>query len=282
MIRRRRAGQALIAIGLLGVLAGLGGIVLGQMLVSSAEDALSRSLVLSGEAIEALEDAVAVVEETVRLAEGGLRDAETTTEDIGGTVADGAILLRGTADLTEQRLADSLAAFEASLPGLIDVTSVVDRTLRGLSSLPFGPSYDPPEAFDDSLRQLQASLEGVPADLRRQAVLLRATGDQLEEIGTGTEDIARDIGSIRAGLGEGLGVLERSTATAASAREAVADTQSGLDRQLTLARVLVVLLGIATAAGQVVPLGLGWTLLRPEGARPLLREEAPEAEPVVP
>lgn len=276
MISRLVAGRLLTALGILGVLGSLAGIVLGQLLLTSADEALSRSLVLTGESLEALEDAVVVAEGTVQLVEEGLGQAETTTAQIAGTVNDGATLLGSTADLTEERLADSLLALEQSLPGLIDVTGVIDTTLTALAALPFGPSYNPDEPFDDSLRELQASLDGVPEDLRRQARLLRATGTNLTEVGAGTEAIAEDLGEIRIGLGDALEVLQDSTTTATSAREAVADTREGLGRQLLQARVLVVLLGLTVAAGQIVPLALGWSLLRPPGARPLLREEAGE------
>jgi methyl-accepting chemotaxis protein len=278
VIRRRSAGRLLIAIGVLGMLAGLGGIVLGQLLVSSVDDALSRSLVLTGESVDALEEALRVSEETVQLVEGGLLSAEATTHGLTTTIGDGATLLRTTADLTEQRLAGSLAAFEQSLPGLIDVASVIDRTLRTLAGLPFGPSYNPPEPFDVSLRELQASLVGVPEDLERQAVLLRQTGDSLDQVGDGAGEIAEDLREIREGLGEALEVLRGSTVAAESARTLVADTQADLDTRLTLARVLIVLFGIATIAGQLVPLGLGWILLHPVGERPLLREDRPADE----
>lgn len=275
MISRLSAGRVLLVVGVIGVLAGLGGIILGQLLITSADDALSRSLVLTGETLEALEDAVVVAEGTVVLVEGGLRQAEATTEDLVGTVDDGAMLLRNIGDLTEDQLAGSLAAFEQSLPGLIDAAGVIDSTLTALATLPFGPSYDPEEPFDDSLRELQASLDGLPEDLREQALLLRETGESLDEVGAGTAEISRDLAAIRTGLDGALEVLRSSTAQATSARELVADTREGLGRQLLLARVLVVLLGLTTAAAQIVPLAIGWSLLRPPGSRPLLREDEP-------
>jgi hypothetical protein len=273
VIGRRLAGRLLVAVGILGVVAGLGGIVLGQLLISSTDEALTQTLTLTGDTLVALQDAIVVAEETVALVEGGLAQAEATTGDLAGTVEDGADLLRSTADLTEDRLAASIGAFEQSLPGLIEAASVIDTTLGALSSLPFGPSYNPDEPFDDSLRELQRSLVGVPADLRAQAALIRETGDSLEDVGEGTTQIAGDLGAIRQGLGEALVVLSDSTATATSASALIGETQDGLRTQLGIARVLVILLGLTTAAGQLVPLALGWSLLQPPGVRPILRDE---------
>jgi hypothetical protein len=274
VISRRLAGRALVVVGVLGVVAGLGGIVLGQLLITSADRALRGSLEVSAESVVALQDAIVVAEQTVVLVEGGLGRAEATTADLATTVDDGAGLLRSTADLTEDRLADSLGAFQDSLPGLIAAASVIDTTLSALANLPFGPTYSPDEPFDDSLRELQRSLAGVPEDLRDQADLIRQTGDSLVEVGVGTSAVAADLGAIRAGLEDALDVLAGSTATATSAAALIGETQEGLAAQLRLARVLVVLLGVTTAAGQLVPLALGWGLLRPDV--PLLRplEEA--------
>ncbi len=282
MIDRQFAARILIAVGILGVLSGLGGIVIGQLLVTSTDDALGSSLVLTGETVDALQDAILVAEQTVALVEGGLAQAETTTGDLAGTVSDGATLLRSTADITEGQLADSLGAFEDSLPGLIDAAAVIDVTLSALSGLPFGPTYSPEEPFDESLRELQASLDGVPEDLRAQGALIRATGDSLDEVGAGTTAIADDLGEIREGLAEALVVLQRSTETATDARSLVADTQASIGGQLLLARVLVVLLGLTVAAGQIVPLAIGWTLLRPAGERVLLRQTGVSAPPSAP
>jgi hypothetical protein len=272
MIDRLLAGRILVTVGLLGVMAGLSGIVLGQLLISSAGDALRDSLVLTSETVDALHDAILVAEETVGLVEGGLVQAEGTVGELAGTVTDGAVLLRSTADLTEGQLAESLAAFEASLPGLIDVAEVIDGSLSALAALPFGPSYDPEEPFDDSLRDLQESLAGVPEDLRAQAILIRATAANLDQVGADTTEISEDIGAIREGMGEAVVVLRRSTDTAVDARTLVADTEESIGAQLLMGRLLVILLGLTAAAAQVVPLALGWVLLRPAGERVLLRD----------
>jgi hypothetical protein len=271
VISRTLAGRVLIAVGVLGVVAGLGGIVLGQLLVSSADRALTGSLTLTADTLVALEDAIAVTEQTIVLVDTGLARAETTTGDLAGTVGEGAALLRTTADLTEDRLAGSIGAFSDSLPGLIQVAGTIDTTLGALSTLPFGPTYSPDEPLDDSLRELQRSLAGVPEDLALQARLLRETGDSLEDVGEGTADIAGDLGAIRTGLGDALAVLRGSTTTAGDASALIGDTRAGLRTQLGLARLLIVLLGLTTAAGQLVPLALGLSLLRGPDA-PLLRE----------
>jgi transcriptional regulator with XRE-family HTH domain len=66
-------------------------------------------------------------------------------------------------------------------------------------------------------------------------------------------------------------ILDQYAATAAEANELVAESREALTSQLRAARVIVLVLGLVLAAGQVVPLGRGWLLARPGTAAELLR-----------
>jgi hypothetical protein len=280
MISRRLAGRVLLAVGVVGLVASLGGIVVGRRLINEMDAALGRSLQVTAESVEALQASVALAEETTVLVSEGLGRAEATTRELRDTFEQGSQLLEGTADLTEDRIAGSLEAVEESLPSLIQVAAVIDRTLSALSALPLGPRYNPDEPFDESLREVQRSLAGVPDDLRVQAALIREAGANLREVGEGTDAIAGDLAAITGGLEQAVEILRSYTATATSARDLVVETQEGLGFQVGLARLLVTLLGLTLATGQVVPLALGWTLLQPvEGGRRLLRDDVPVAEP---
>jgi hypothetical protein len=272
MVSRTTAGWVLVAIALLGLVASLGGILVGRALLTEAELALERSLTLTSDTLEGLQASITVAEDTVALVEGGLAQAETTTRTLVGTVQEGAVILEGTADLTEGRLADSLESVEESMPSLVQVAGVVDTTLRALSAIPFGPDYSPSEPFDESVREIQRGLVGVPDDLRAQAALIREAAGNLDELGEGTALIAEDLLAIREGMAGAVEVLGSYTATATEAEAMIADTRTGLGSQMGWARVLVTVLGLSVAAGQVVPLGLGYLLLQPPGGRPLLRE----------
>jgi hypothetical protein len=273
MMSRLAAGRLLVGLGIIGLLASLGGILIGRSLLAEADLAMQRSLALTGESLEALEASIQVAEETVVLIEGGLEQAEVTTRALVGTVEEGSVLLEATAELTEDRVAGGLEAVDDALPSLIQVAAVIDRTLSALSSVPFGPSYNPDEPFDQSIREIQRSIAGVPEDLREQAVLIRAAGENLGEVAIGTEAIADDLSAIRTGMAGAVDVLGDYTVTAAGASELIADTRDGLGDQVRLARWLITLLGLVIAAGQIIPLALGWSLLRPAGERPLLRED---------
>lgn len=278
MLSRLAVGRLLVGIGVLGLVSSLAGIVIGRALVTQTDLALERSLALTADTLVALEASITVAEETMVLVEDGLAQAETTTRDLVTTVEDGSQVLASTADLTEGRVAEGLESVEASLPALVEVASVIDTTLSALSAVPFGPSYDPEEPFDESVRQIQRSIAGVPDDLRAQAALIREAGVNLTDVGEGTEAIAADLAEIRLGLAGAVDVLSGYTVTATDASTLITETREGLGRQASMARLLVTLLGLAVAAGQIVPLGLGYALLRRPDAVPLLRPEVPASQ----
>src|SRR5690606_7598851 len=133
--------------------------------------------------------------------------------------------------------AGGLAAVQDTLPALIQVASVIDTTLGALSVIPFGPDYDPAEPFPDSLRALQAELDGMPEALQEQAGLIRDGADSLGTVRTGTGDIADGLDDLHATVADAGTLIEDYAATAGDARDLVAGNQAALDRQLAWARV---------------------------------------------
>jgi ABC-type transporter Mla subunit MlaD len=270
VISRTLAGKAFIAAGAVGIVASLLGMVVAVAVTAELDRSMRRSLELTGEALEALDASVDVAEETVILVERSLASTEATTRDLVVAFEDGEALLAATADLSEGQIASSLEAVENALPTLIEVAEVMDTTLTALSALPFGPSYDPDEPFDDSLRAVQAELDGLPDDLRAQADLIREAGANLGTVGEGTAAIADDLGGLRDTLDTAASVLGTYARTADEARDLVQQSESNLGRQLVTLRLLIVVGGLAVAAGQVVPLSIGWALRNPDAFRTFL------------
>jgi hypothetical protein len=277
---RRQAGLALLGIGGLGVVVSLVATVVGLRFLGQLDTALVDSVGVAAEAVDALGSTVDLAGETVSSITVILSRTAASTRDLSAALADAEEVLLATADLSEQQIAGSLEAVEDTLPALIQVAAVIDRTLSALSVVPFGPDYDPAEPFDDSLRALQTELDGLPEALRAQAALIRDGGRDLATTREGTTAIADDLDELQTTLASSGALLDRYAATASEARQLV--TRDDLGRQLTLARVLVVVLGLTLAAGQLLPLGAGWLLLRPELARRVLAEPAAEAREIAP
>ncbi|MEX1161970.1 MAG: hypothetical protein WEB03_00165 [Nitriliruptor sp.] len=275
---RRRVGQVLVVIGTLGVVASVLATIVGMRLLGSLDRALEDSVGVAAEAIDALGATVELAGETTARLAVTLERTATTTRDLSAALADAEQVLRATADISEDQVAGSVEALEDTLPALVQVAAVIDRTLSALSVVPFGPEYDPAEPFDDSLRAVSEELDGLPEALREQAELIREGSRELRTARVGTAAIADDLDSLGTTLERSTELVERYAATAAEARELVSD-DADLGRQLALGRVLVLVLGLTFAAGQLLPLGAGWLLQRPDVAAAFLAPRDGESPP---
>lgn len=274
-IRPQTAGRVLQVIGAVGVVAGLVGAVVGLRLLGLLDDALEDSLGVSAAAVDALGASVEVAGETLQALDTTLADTARTTRDLGTSLTDAEAVLYATADLSEDDIAGGLAAVQDSLPALIQVASVIDTTLNALSAVPFGPDYDPNEPFPDSLRALQGELDGMPEALIEQAELIRDGADSFGTVRRGTGDIADGLDELHATISSAGDLIDDYATTAGDARDLVTGNQAALDRQLSWARGLVVLLALSFVAGQAVPLGIGWLLTRPGALAAFVATDGP-------
>lgn len=262
----------MLGVGVVGVVVSIVASIVGLLLLTELDRALEGSHHLTAQAVGALSSSVALAEDTVVVLQRSLEQTESTTEDLVTAFEDAEAILGATADVSENQVAESLDAVERTLPALIDVGTVIDRTLTALNAVPFGPEYRPDEPFDASLRALQREMDGLPDDLREQAALIREGRESLGDVRLGAEAIAEEMGTLHETLESALGILREYSATATQAGDLVGDSDARLGRQLTLSRVLVVVLGGTLLAGQMVPLGIGWLLLRPQSAAAFLAE----------
>jgi ABC-type transporter Mla subunit MlaD len=276
-IDRRTVGRVLLGIGGVGLVVSLVATVVALRLLGQLDSVLEGSVGVAAEAVDALGATVELAGETVTGVNVILERTARTTTDLSRALADAEEVLLATADLSEDQIAGSLEAVEDTLPALIQVAAVIDRTLSALSVIPFGPDYDPEDTFDDSLRAIQREFDGLPEALREQAALIRDGADELGTTREGTAAIARDLGDLRRTLAASNELLDRYAVTATEAQRLVME-DTDLGRQLGWARVLVLVLGVTVAAGQLLPLGTGWLLLRPELARTFLAGPAAGAD----
>jgi hypothetical protein len=275
-LRRPVVGRALVAIGTVGVVVTLVATVVGMRLIGSLDRALADSVGVAAEAIDALGATVELAGETTTRLTVTLRRTATTTRDLSAALSDAEGVLRATADISDEQVAGSVAGVEDALPALVQVATVIDRTLSALSAIPFGPDYDPEEPLDTSLRTVQAELDGLPEALREQAELIRDASRDLRTARVGTAAIADDLDGLVTTLERSTELIAQYEATAGEARELVA--AEDLSGQLVAARVLLLILGVTVALGQLLPLGAGWLLLRPDAARAFLRDEPPPVD----
>lgn len=267
---RQLVGRILIAVGVLGAVTSVLGAAVGFRFLHQLAGVLDDSIGVTADAVDTLQSTVQLGADTVDAVERALGETETTTRELGVALRDAEQALAGVAALSDGEIAGSLDAVERSLPGLIEVAGAIDLTLSRLAGLPFGPAYDPDEPFDDSLRAVEREFAGLPDQLREQADLIRDAGAGLGTVRRGTTRVADDLHTLNATLASASTLIDRYAETAGDAAELVSGGHQDLRTDLLVGRVLVLVLGLSLLVSQVVPLGAGWFLLRPEAAAAFL------------
>ena len=246
--------RVLQAVATIGLLAAIVGTVVGWGLLGQAEAALEDSLTLTSDTLAALDASAGVAADSIATLGTSLAALEETATSLDTAFDEGEVLMEDLAELVRRDVAESLTAVDDALPGLIRVAGTIDTTLSALSSLPFGPAYDPTESFADALRTLDVSLDGLPDRLREQADQIDATAGSLGDVGEGVSDLASDLAGFDATLADTAELLDTYSTTIEEGTALVEETTEQLGRQLVFGRIALVLLGVAFALLQVVPL----------------------------
>ena len=170
----RRAPTILRSIAVAGVLVAIVGTVVIWVFLSDLEETTDRSLLIGEQATVTLNDTIDVAEQVLNAVDDGLTTVQSTLSTIDDVLQSTAGLADATGSLSAT-LPASFDNIDAALATVQRLGETVDSTLSALSSLPFGPDYDPsvpfPEAVGDLRQALAADRRRPDHDLDRAAEL---------------------------------------------------------------------------------------------------------------
>lgn len=275
-VSRRTVGKAMIAIGVLGILIGLTTVIAGQKMIRQVQASIDDSLRLTGEALTAVKDSIAVTESVVVNVRTGMTSIRTTMTTVETGLRDTSGALTQGSDFLGGSLPTALEAVNGVLPTIESIAKSVDDTLRLLNQVPFGPSYKPVQPFDEAIGRLSSALDPLPGQLRTLSGSFR---DLTKTSSTMADDIAglgRDIDVLKTQLADVAGLLSRYSATASQAKAVAQSSRDDLSHTANLTRWLLILLGLAFALGQIVPIWLGSVLLASDRAGTIFITGTPE------
>lgn len=289
MYLRRILGFIMLLTGLIILALALAGAYFAGDVLSSLNDGLANSLTLASQSLDSARDTLALARDTLSDVNGGLGTAVTATANAGQTLTDSRPLLDNVAAVTTQEVPEAVEGIQAALPNMIEVASVIDRTLTTLSSvgidrnipLPFGGSiplqfdlgidYNPETSFDDSLRVFEASLTGLPESLRGLEDDLQATNASLATLAADLQATSDNLTIINTRIGEIAPLMDQYTALVDELSRTVTQVEADLGDRLSVLRLGIIGLLIAVGLSQLAPIYLGWELLTGRRAR----QEAP-------
>lgn len=264
-VRRRRAGRILVGVAIVGVVASLVGVVVAWAFVGDLRRGVDDSLRVTQESIATIEDTLAVADTVSASVVDGLADVQAALETVSETAGAGQDTLLVVAQLAED-IPPNLDNIDAALGQLEGVAGVIDSTLRQVSRLPIGPDFDPDQPLDEAVADVRGDLRPT-ADARRES---QDEFDALVEAAEGFDDdiaaITADLEASRLALAEADGLIGRYRAAAAEAAQIATEARDRAGANVTRARVLIVIVGVVIALGQLAPFYVGRWLQEPVAA----------------
>ena len=262
----RRVGRSMQTIGVLGVVvAVVAGIVTWDFL-GDLERNVDRSLVIGAEAAVTLSETIDVADALIVTVDDGLATISGMVETIGVTIDNVSGVADATADLATT-LPESFVDIDAALLTVEELGATVDSALSALSNVPFGPDYNPEVPFPEAIGNLRTALDPLGEQL---TVIGEQLGGFSENSGALTSEVdgfVANIAASREALGDTQALLDSYRIAAGDARDLAIAGREDLDVSITWIRLVVVLLALLIAAGQLVPWWLGSCLVEADSPR---------------
>lgn len=256
---RHRSGRFMQAIGVAGVVTAILGSIVGWQLVGQVDTTVQGSLELTSETLTTLEDTIVVAADVIESVDQSLAITEETLNDVESSFGQ-AELVVAEVDVVLESVAGNVDTASTTVDDLAVVGRTIDNVLAQLSSVPFGPEYDPSIPLGDQLQLLADELAPISESLD-------STSAELDEFVVRTQDLESDIAALADAVGEINTDLDASEAlldsylqTARGARDLSDETRADLEGDVRNTRLLIILGGLMFALGQIVPFWVGTEL----------------------
>jgi uncharacterized phage infection (PIP) family protein YhgE len=251
----RRTPTILRSIAVAGVLVAIVGTVVIWVFLSDLEDTTDRSLLIGEQATVTLNDTIDVAEQVLNAVDDGLTTVQSTLSALDEVLQSTAGLAAATGSLSAT-LPASFDNIDAALATVQRLGETVDSTLSALSSLPFGPDYNPSVPFPEAVADLRQALAPISDELT-------TISTELQNFASGSDDLTAEINSLtsdvertRAALSGADDLLGQYRQATTEAGQLAAETRNQLSGSMTRMRIVLVALGLLLALTQFVP----WTL----------------------
>lgn len=239
-------------IAVFGVVAGLVLGVTAWTFLADLDDNLDQSLAIGESASGSVIETIDVAERLIDSLDAGLQTVGATLGAVEATLGDTAGVASSTASLSAT-LPESFADVDAALATVESLSRTIDGALSGLSSVPFGPDYDPDVPLPDAVGNLRAAFAPIGSDLEAISLELQTFADGSDDVRSQVDSVRADVAATRTALRESAGLLDDYRATATDAGLLAASSRDDMGRAFTLARLGVLLLAAFVIVAQYVP-----------------------------
>ncbi|MCA9935597.1 MAG: hypothetical protein H6662_01085 [Ardenticatenaceae bacterium] len=274
---RRILGIIFLLIGLAGIALSVLGTRFGHQVLDSVATAVSDALILTSQTLDTVQDSLLLTKDTVGAVSDSLDTVELTADDLGDTIVQTRPLLDQIAAITSEDLPASVEAIEATVPSMTQAAATIDTTLTTLNNIRFeetipiidytfswslGVDYSPDVPFQQSVQQIGDSLEPLPGRLRSLKVYVNVTSENMQTISNDVHTIADDLAAINDQIEAINPLLDEYIATVTTINDNTRQTRASINDQLESLKTGVTAVMIWLGLFQLVPLYLGFELLR--------------------
>lgn len=258
--RRRTVGQLMVGVAAVGVVVALAGSVIAWQLVGGLDDSSRQTIDVTIETIDSIEASLDLAASVITSTTESV-DAAATSLDTLDESFDSATGVIGEIDDLTEVVGPALGDAGESLRQLEGVGVGIDDLLGDLSSIPFGPDYDPDRGLGETIGDLATEIEALPEEFEQ-------TSDDLDEFESDLTALQTEVAALAAAVGEVSDQLDGSDeivdayrTNLADAREVAVTTRDDLGGNVGLMRLILLIGGTNLAIGQIVPFWLGRSLL---------------------
>lgn len=278
-IFRRILGVIILLVGLAIVALSVYGAVSVGSAVGQIGDSVENALVFAGDSLTAARETILFSQDTLVDVSAAVDTAVTTTLNVSKAVSDSQPFITNVNAILTEELPANLEALQDALPAVTDVAGVIDQTLTTLAGigidrtidLPFGQSiplqfdlgidYDPEVPFDDSVRELSSSLEGLPASLRALDEDLATTNDNLGVLSDDLIQASEDLEVINGRIVELTTLFDEYLTLIDRLAVSIDDARTAIPAQLQMLQTGVIFGSILLGLSQLASIYVGYELL---------------------
>lgn len=276
---KRLLGIVVILTALLGM--GLSGGIYwyGHQAIETAVAQSDGALATLGTTLQTTQDVLGVAKTSLNDVGTILGTVEGTTDNLAQTIRDTGPFLDQIDTIATEQVPNSLQTFNDVIPNIATVAGTVDNTLTILSGFGFernldyglvklgtisfdlGIDYNPTVRFDESIRQLGASIEDLPDQLRTLDSHLAVTAENLEAISVDITTLGVNISDINETIGTTPALLDEYITTLTQIQDSISQTRLQITQQEANAKLVVTVLAVWFGLTQIAFLYLGTELL---------------------
>ena len=276
---KRLLGIVVILTALLGM--GLSGGIYwyGHQAIETAVAQSDGALATLGTTLQTTQDVLGVAKTSLNDVGTILGTVEGTTDNLAQTIRDTGPFLDQIDTIATEQVPDSLQTFNDVIPNIATVAGTVDNTLTILSGFGFernldyglvklgtisfdlGIDYNPTVRFDESIRQLGASIEDLPDQLRTLDSHLAVPAENLEAISVDITTLGVNISDINETIGTTPALLDEYITTLTQIQDSISQTRLQITQQEANAKLVVTVLAVWFGLTQIAFLYLGTELL---------------------